>query len=69
MKKDSMKSIWLPINIFFKENKKIIKVFLVAGAILCPADMAMKYMHGDNLHEHCSTVHLDNKQASIHPKQ
>ena len=43
---------------FLKENKKIIKVFLVAGTILCPADMAMKYMHGDNLHEHYSKVYF-----------
>lgn len=40
---------------FLKENKKIVKVFLVAGTILCPAYMAMKYMNGDNLHEHYST--------------
>ena len=28
------------------------------GTILGPADTAVKYMHGDNLHEHYSTMHF-----------
>ena len=48
---------------FLKENKKIVKVFLVAGTILCREYMAMKYMNGDNLHEHYSTFWTINRQV------